>query len=45
MIQSKEGPKVIEVNLNPGIKAMAQTETGKDVAKKIVRFCHNETKR
>jgi ribosomal protein S6--L-glutamate ligase len=45
MIQSEEGPKVIEVNLNPGIKAMAQTKTGKNVAEKIVRFCHNETKR
>ena len=45
MIQSKEGSKVIEVNLNPGIKAMAQTKTGKDIAEKIVRFCHNETKR
>ena len=45
MVQSKEGSKVIEVNLNPGIKAMAKTETGKNVAEKIVRFCHNETKR
>ena len=45
MIQSKDGPKVIEVNLNPGLKAIARTETGKNVAEKIVRFCHNETKR
>ena len=45
MIQSKDGPKVIEVNLNPGFKAIAKTKTGKNVAEKIVRFCHNETKR
>jgi len=45
IIQSEDGPKVIEVNLNPGLKAMAQTKTGKDVAEKIVRFCHDETKR
>ena len=45
MIQSEEGSKVIEVNLNPGIKAMAQTKTGKGVAERIARFCHNETKK
>ncbi len=45
MIQSEDGPKVIEVNLNPGLKAISQTKTGKNVAEKIVRFCHNETKR
>ena len=45
MIQSKEGPKVIEVNLNPGLKAISKTKTGKDVAEKIVRFCHNQTKK
>ncbi len=45
IIQSKTGPKVIEANLNPGLKAIAKTKTGQNVAEKIVRFCHNETKR
>lgn len=45
IIQSKEGPKVIEVNLNPGLKSISKTKTGKDAAKKIIRFCHNQTKR
>ncbi len=45
MIQSNEGPKVIEVNLNPGLKAISKTKTGKNAAEKIVRFCHTQAKR
>ncbi|MCD6546936.1 MAG: RimK family alpha-L-glutamate ligase [Nanoarchaeota archaeon] len=45
MIKDKDGAKVIEVNLNPGLKAMVKTKTGKDAPEKILRFCHNETKK
>lgn len=44
MIRSEEGPKVIEVNLNPGLVGITAA-TGINIAEKIARFCHNETKK
>jgi len=44
MIRSNDGPKVIEVNINPGLVGITSA-TGVNIANKIARFCHNETKR
>ena len=44
MIRSKNGPKVIEVNLNPGLVGITEA-TKINIANKIARFCHNETKK
>ena len=37
LIDSKDGPKVIEVNLNPGLKGI-QKATGKNIARTIIDF-------
>jgi ribosomal protein S6--L-glutamate ligase len=37
MLQSKNGPLVLEVNSSPGLEGI-ETATGKDIAKKIIRY-------
>ncbi len=41
LIQSKEGPKVIEVNLNPGLKGI-QKATNTNMAKTIIDFIESK---
>jgi ribosomal protein S6--L-glutamate ligase len=43
MIEGKDGPKVIEVNLNPGLKGIKKA-TNIDVSKKIISFIKSEVK-
>lgn len=40
LIRSESGPLVLEVNANPGFKALEEV-TGKDIAKKIIEFSIN----
>jgi ribosomal protein S6--L-glutamate ligase len=42
MIEGKDGPKVIEVNINPGIKGI-QKATNVDMAKEIISFVRKQT--
>jgi len=44
MIESKEGPKVIEVNINPGIKG-AEAATNLNVARSIINFAKSEARK
>lgn len=37
MLQSKDGPLVLEVNSSPGLEGI-ENATGKDIAKKIIRY-------
>ena len=37
MLQSKNGPLVLEVNSSPGLEGI-ETATGKDIARKIIRY-------
>jgi ribosomal protein S6--L-glutamate ligase len=37
MLQSKEGPMVLEVNASPGLEGI-ETTTGVDIAKQIIEF-------
>ncbi|MDA0778604.1 MAG: 30S ribosomal protein S6--L-glutamate ligase, partial [Bacteroidetes bacterium] len=37
MLQSKDGPKVMEVNSSPGLEGI-EAATGKDIAKAIIRY-------
>jgi ribosomal protein S6--L-glutamate ligase len=37
ILRTREGPKVIEVNANPGLEGITQA-TGMDVAGEIIRF-------
>jgi ribosomal protein S6--L-glutamate ligase len=37
ILRTKEGPKVIEVNANPGLEGITQA-TGMDIAGEIIRF-------
>ncbi len=37
MLQSKEGPMIMEVNSSPGLEGI-ETATGKDIAKSIIRY-------
>jgi ribosomal protein S6--L-glutamate ligase len=37
IVRSKTGPKVLEVNSNPGLKAITEA-TGKDIAEEIIRY-------
>ena len=39
-----EGPKVIEVNINPGIRGLTAA-TGTNIAKKLVEYAYNECKK
>lgn len=43
MIESKDGPKAIEVNINPGLKGI-QKATGINVAKTIIDFVYDQIK-
>ncbi len=44
MIESKNGPQVIEVNINPGLQGIEKA-TSINVAKRIIDYCVNEAKR
>ena len=37
MLQSKDGPKILEVNSSPGLEGIEKA-TGKDIAKSIIRY-------
>ncbi len=37
MLQSKDGPKIMEVNSSPGLEGI-EAATGKDIAKAIIRY-------
>ena len=37
MLQSNDGPKVMEVNSSPGLEGI-EAATGKDIAKAIIRY-------
>ncbi len=43
-LESKEGPTVIETNINPGIKGVSKT-TNIDVAKKIIDYVKSQVKK
>ncbi len=44
MIETKDGPRVIEVNINPGIQGMEKA-TNINVAQRIIEFVESEMKR
>lgn len=44
MIESEDGPKVIEVNINPGVVGISEA-TGIDVAERIIEFVYQEAKK
>lgn len=44
MIEGKEGPSVIEVNINPGLEGIEKA-TGTNVAQKIIQFVSEELKK
>ena len=37
MLQSKEGPMIMEINSSPGLEGI-ESATGKDIAKNIIRY-------
>ena len=44
IVEGKDGPKVIEVNINPGIRGLTAA-TGTNIAKKIVDYVYGECKK
>ncbi|MFA6522186.1 MAG: RimK family alpha-L-glutamate ligase [Patescibacteria group bacterium] len=44
ILRTKTGPKIIEVNSNPGLEGISLA-TGIDVAKKVVDFCERSVKK
>ncbi|VVB59737.1 Tetrahydromethanopterin:alpha-L-glutamate ligase [uncultured archaeon] len=44
IIEGKDGPKVVEVNINPGIRGLTAA-TGINIAKKIAEYAHGECSR
>ena len=44
MIESEDGPVIIEANINPGLQGITKA-TGANIAKRIADFCHEEAKK
>lgn len=44
IVEGADGPKVIEVNINPGIRGLTEA-TGTNIAKKIVEYAYNECRK
>jgi len=44
IVESKDGPQIIELNINPGIVGISKA-TGDNVAQKIAKFCYEEAKK